>query len=112
MVVVEFPRMSDPAETPVTLSVKDTLLTTTAEFKETVLPEIPMPFPAINCPAPENCVNVKLVVPNVTTSSVVNTNPAFPLTVPSDTKVNNPAVTSALVFASAARVGAPDELTV
>ena len=76
-----------------------------------VVPVSVRPAPPAYVPAPENCVNVSAVVPSVIASSVVRTQPVFPLAVPSDTKVNRPAVTSALRFASSARAGAPEEAT-
>ena len=45
-------------------------LSTSAEI---VFADLAIPFPAVICPAPENCVNVKSVSPNVIDELGVNT---------------------------------------
>ena len=42
-------------------------------FALIVVPDLVRPFPASTAPAPENCVNVKAVLPKVMVSFVVST---------------------------------------
>ena len=75
-------------------------------------PEAPRPAPAVIVPAPENCVNARFVLLSVIVPDVVSTKPFPAFAVPSAMKTNIPCVTSAEEFASIARVGAPEALTV
>ena len=76
-----------------------------SSFTCRVFPDLERASPAVICPAPENCTKVRLVVSRVIVSFVVSTKPLSPFTVPSSTKQNIPAVTSAEVFASSERAG-------
>ena len=75
-------------------------------FAEIVVPDLDRPVPASTAPAPENCVNVKSVVPRLT-ELVVKTYPLSPFVVPCSTNTNSPDVTSALEFASSDLGAAP-----
>ena len=60
------------------------------DFRSTanVLPVFDKPLPAVICPAPENCENVKLpLVASPTVVPEVTVKPLSPLTVPSSTNV-------------------------
>ena len=70
------------------------------------------PSPAVNDPAPENCVNAIEVDPTVIAPSVVSTKPESAFCVPASTNTKAPAVTSAVESKSVARVGAPLAFTV
>ena len=78
---------------------------------DSVFADFVIPVPAVICPAPENCVNVREVVSSVIASFVVSTYPISALTVPSETKTYIPVVTLAEVLASVDLDAAPDATT-